>query len=365
MKDRISLADEMYALATAVSPGKKRWFGRKFKVLEPQEREEIVKILEGRGIDLSGLNVGDIKKKKHKVREMVMWTDEEWDRLADAIWRARKNDPTKTLISLLKKVMGILPTNRHRTINSTNEIKQLTKRITKLDEESITARTALEEAKVELELAREELKAKEDKLEKVPTKEEILNSLPDDEVRTHFGERLKEIIDPESLISSFEPAELLDHVPISQTIGRVFEFMLNKWEEDRLYQRELLESIKKLAERNMEDSSELKKKQKMPMPNPKVAVKPSLPRVTVLGLLPKQQNQIDNRFKDRAIMNFVDKNRGDNAIPDGQDVIALAANFSSHSMQDQAKSKLGSGTKLIIHHGGVAQLIKKIDEAIN
>lgn len=87
-----------------------------------------------------------------------------------------------------------------------------------------------------------------------------------------------------------------------------------------------------------------------------------LPKVTIVGLLGVQQVKVAERLEGRANFNFVDKNRRVDAIPVGQDVVLLAASFISHSMSAAAKKAVvGTSTRLVIHHGGVTAMVRKLD----
>jgi hypothetical protein len=98
----------------------------------------------------------------------------------------------------------------------------------------------------------------------------------------------------------------------------------------------------------------------MPMPRVNTVVK--LPRVAVVGLLPEQQRVVEAKLKGRATFNFVDKIRQADAIPANQEIVVLAANFINHALQDQAKKKIaGTATKLVIHHGGIETMVRKLD----
>lgn len=86
------------------------------------------------------------------------------------------------------------------------------------------------------------------------------------------------------------------------------------------------------------------------------------PKITVVGMLPIQQQKLLERLEGLAIFNFVDKNRKSNVIPDGQDFVVLMGSFISHAIFAQAKKK-GCG-KLIVHHGGIEKLALKLAEIL-
>ena len=83
-----------------------------------------------------------------------------------------------------------------------------------------------------------------------------------------------------------------------------------------------------------------------------------LPKVTVIGMLDRQQNKLLEYLEGKADFNFVDKNRRSNFIPDGQDFVILMADFISHAIFTQAKNS--NCGQLIVHYGGVVKLAMKM-----
>ncbi len=128
--------------------------------------------------------------------------------------------------------------------------------------------------------------------------------------------------------------------------------------------------IEMLTRRHKEltfDIAQLRKKKPLAMPTPPTADR--LPKVTVIGLLSVQAQTVEDRLRGRAKFNFVPKSRTDNkggdgsCVPHNQDIIVLAAKFISHSIQDHTQKRVaGTNTKVIVHHGGVDMMIRRLDE---
>ena len=113
----------------------------------------------------------------------------------------------------------------------------------------------------------------------------------------------------------------------------------------------------------------LRKKKPLSIPTPPTVDR--LPKVTIIGLLSVQAQTVGERLQGRAKFNFVSKSRTDNkggdgsCVPHDQDIIVLAAKFISHSIQDHTQKRVaGTKTKLIVHHGGVDMMIRRLDEEL-
>jgi len=91
---------------------------------------------------------------------------------------------------------------------------------------------------------------------------------------------------------------------------------------------------------------------------PVLQVATKLPKITVVGMLPIQQQKLLEQLQGLADFNFVDKNRRSKVIPDGQDYVILMGSFISHAIFAQAK-KVNCG-KLIVHYGGIGKLAIKM-----
>lgn len=357
----ISWMDEIISYYESNKPGHKVWFKRKMNRLSPDEQQQVWQRLEALGHHTGHAETNghhkppeepEAEEQPQQRAKKIVWTDEEWDRLADLVWRVRKNEPTESLVGICKRVMPQFPAERRRIIRVNNDILPLIARLTERDEETLKTADELEKTKHKV----EQLQAQ---IARIPTREEVLGTLTDEEVIQHYGQRLLEILTPEDLLSSLPHEAILSYFPTNELAAHLVRSALETYQDT---QRELLGAMRELTTvvKEQQQHKPAPHRPSMPLPKPQVR----LPRVTVVGLLPIQQGTVETKLKGRANFNFVDKNRkpDNSAIPDNQDVILLAANFINHSMQDLAKRKAqGTQTKVILHHGGIDTLIRRLD----
>lgn len=355
---RITLEEEMLNLYTG-NIGQKRWYTRKFRDLSDEEKKSVQAFLVEKGhTPEEGFGTPPAAPVT-KSRTIITWDDVEWDQLAALVWAERQKNVTETVVGLVRKVMDSFPQGRRRNITASVEIKPLIERLSKLDEKYLAAATELEKTRKHTSELESQVADLRRQLKEKPTKDDIIHNLTEDEVVVYFGERHLAAATPDQVLKGFSPETLLSYVPfpdlMAQTIKSVFETWVEK-------QNQLTTAITEMTALMRQQQV---KPNKPSMPMPKVGV-PRLPRVVIVGLLGEQQLKLESKLKGRAQFHFVDKNRtsGD-AIPGGQDIIVLAANFINHALQDQAKKRaVGTSTKLIVHHGGVETMVRKLNELL-
>lgn len=364
--------DELVSYYESGTISHKMWFSRKFNRLNAEQQEEIYKVLEGRGHQPRERKQFRPRKAPTKQRhERTAWTDEEWDKLTELVWNARKNNPTETLIILSNKVMGHFSADRRKNIVTSRQIEPLVQRIKVFDEQLAKENERLkadaakikEKSDQEINILKEQTGQLQQQIQQIPSRDEILGTLTDQEMMSHYGQRVLDNLSPDDILRSYSSEALLSYVPVLDTISYLFRFGVSAFAES---QRELVNSVKELTEvvknRPMTTPTTTSKPT-MPMPRPQVQ---RLPRISVVGLLPDQQNKVEAKLRGRAQFNFVSKNRQDAAaVPDNQDIVLLAANFISHGIQNGIKNRIsGTNTKLVVHHGGIDLLVKKLENLL-
>jgi len=366
LPEPISWIDEIVSYYVSDKPGQRKWFTRKMNLLPHDQQQEIWTVLRRK----SHLRPEDMQRPENtqpqeaapeetrRTRNLVSWSDEEWDRLAVAVWRARKNDPSETLIGLVKKVMMQFPENRRRTIRVLNEIKPLVERLQACD-------AKIETVSDDLEFSKLRIAELESQKQKIPSRDEILGTLTDEEILQHFGQRVLHLHSPDEILKQYSTDVLLSNIQTPDIVAYAFKAGVEMFLDS---QREVAGAVRELTAIVKQASSTSNKttthgsKPPMPIPRPTPS---KLPKVTIVGLLGNQQIKVEERLAGRANFNFVDKNRRVDAIPIGQDVVLLAANFISHALHSAAKKAVdGTNTKLIIHHGGVDMLVRKLDSIL-
>jgi len=289
-------------------------------------------------------------------QQSVVWTDEEWERLTILVWHARKNDPSENLVGLVNKVMSEFPNDRRQTIHSSNEVDPLIEKLKAHDQKILNTVQDLEDAKIHIELLEEERK-------NVPSRDQILSSLTNEEVSHNFRQRVLDQCSPEDIVKQFPVDVLFSNIQFSEIVSYV---MKESIEMVSASQNQILDAVKELTstikqiqfQQNIQAKPSAPLLPSMPMPRPITR----LPKVTIVGLKSDQYQEIERRLSSRANFNFVDKNRHANIVPSGHDIVVLATAFISHA--DQAcvkKSVEGTSTKLIYHHGGVNKLVRELD----
>lgn len=109
--------------------------------------------------------------------ERIFYTDEEWDTLAEIVYKMRKKNPVSALKTLVDAAMKQMPKDRQRKITNFGPIAE---RIRLLDE----AVTTQAERAYMLEAQLETLKGKS------VTRADVLSSLTDFELVSMFGSRI-------------------------------------------------------------------------------------------------------------------------------------------------------------------------------
>lgn len=334
---------DMYATG---KQGKRNWFTRRMKQRSASEQSRVWKELERLGHHRPDEGLSEPKQS----RTMIIWTEDEWDKLAELVWRMRKNSASDTLVSLAKRAMSQLPQDRQRNIRVNNELKPLIERLKAKDEELLR----LED---ECQSLRDRLKTTKE----APSREQVIESLTDEEIYVHFSDRVLDALTPHEIISRYPKEMLMEHIELPDMASGLVRGLLETWTASIREEDELVTVLRELKDQLATASG---KKQKMPMPMPMPQVRTRLPKVTIIGMKSNQQQEVEKRLGDRCNFHFVDKNRKADAIPATQDVIVLWASFVTHAMQDQAKKAANGKTKLIVHHGGVEKMIGEIEQAL-
>ena len=153
-------------------------------------------------------------------KSVVRWNEEEWDRLAELVHSMRKNSPD-SIASLANRAQKQFPKDRQRPgILTTVALQPLVERIQQKDRDL--------QAKSE---KSDEYAAKLTFFENVPaTREELLATLSDEEIRRHFQPRLLQMLAPADVVASFETEVLLDAMTTGDLAAVVAKRLVMDWE---------------------------------------------------------------------------------------------------------------------------------------
>lgn len=330
---------ELVALYSSGDRGKKISFSHQIKKVSSSIRDEVWDQLGKKGLPRPGrANASQEGHAKNESDGRTFWTEEEWKKLTNTVWYMRKHDPVATVLQLTIRAQAQFPEERRRKLLTNAQIKPVIEGLKKIDEE-IT-----------------DIKLKYQNIKNTPNKDEIINQLSDEEVFNKFSKRVLEQVTPDEIASYFSADALIDSVPLPVLVGyTVQKFMTVLGEEKTEFNKQILGLIEKIHPETKHEKIVAKSSAAV-IPIPK-----NLSKITLLGFAPDQAQEISDKFRERAVLNFVDKN---DTIPENQDVIVLWARFCSHSMQNQAKTKARQGVKLITHYGGIEALFVEIERFI-
>ena len=190
------------------------------------------------------------------------------------------------------------------------------------------------------------LKHLEGKMAEVETADEILESISDKEAVERFGTQVLQALSTEELLGLMTTEEILSVVPTEELVGAAAK---------RVYSETFQHPVIK------EFITEIQGKQQQ-----QVRLTPAitLPKVVCLGMLPKQQSVMQQALRQVADLKFVEQDRNTHSIPANADWYVVWARFSSHAMNDKAKSLAKPG-RFILHTGGVTGLISKLQNTLS
>jgi hypothetical protein len=350
---RTSWLDEFVQLFESRS----NWFRRKMRNLSEQDQQTVFAELQSRGHKIDSLDFewDPIPSENGTGASKIIWTDEEWDKLTDIVWGLRKNAPEDSIPDLCKRAMPQFPENRRRNIAAVKAVQPLIERLKAKDNNLLTI-------KQELDNTRELLKTKSTP---AMTREELLKTITDDDILTHFKQRILQLVTPDETLSLFPTETILANIPLPLILSHLIVTGADVFSQT---QRGLTETVLELAEVvRQQGALQQQIRSQLSIPSA-TAPKPTAVKITVVGLLSIQQQELSRAFNGKVAFRFVDKNRKPepSAIPDGQDVIILAANFISHAMQDAAKIKAsGTKTRIVVVHGAVSAIRAKVQEIVD
>lgn len=231
----------------------------------------------------------------------IIWDEFERAKLIDQVYVMRQNYPNETLMSLCNRALAQWPADRRRLITAAGQIEFVA--------EALARRYAAERD----ELAKLRL-VKIPEAEKIfvhTPKQEVLDELTLTELAVHFIGRLSEAIDAASATAK------LNHDLLQKLVSKSFVVPANAMPKDRK------------------------------------------PVFACIGLLPIQQNEVRNRFEEKATLHFREGDELNRGLPVA-DKYFLLTKFISHGWQHQIKDR----SKLMLVSGGMTTLLAEIEEVL-
>jgi hypothetical protein len=226
-------------------------------------------------------DLADLLKPK---RNVVRWTAEEWDDLANRIWKKRMREPGKSLVEIGNCVQkqDDYPKDRVRKINTMKDLQPVIERLRKLDMDMFTT---IEQEVPTLKQAIAEIKTP-------PTKEDILAQMPINEIAYRFQRPILEQLSPTEIVQSMKMGDLLSLIPVREVLAFLGETIFGQLDTQQ-------EQIAALHGR-VTALSEVKQQKTATQGDPK-----RKPRIAVLGIQQHQVQQVSGYIGNRAEIVFV------------------------------------------------------------
>jgi hypothetical protein len=313
----------------AKSGNKSAWFDRRMKELTPEERDEVHKIMEAEGILA--------KQPKPQVKKKIELAEEDKEVVINSVWERWLRRPDKSVKQLANQALAQLPGLRGRRLHG-RELEEICVALTDRVEQG---QKAAEEA---------------NRLRTLPSRDEILNGLSDEEMNRLYRERVLNGMSPAELLARVPLESVIGSIPTPTFIGRAVERVGDYLATTVQSQVEALDAIRDRLDR-------MQVQQPLPAANmpARANVESSSGgkvKVVMVGALRDQFNKAAGRLSSLAKFVYVDKNvTTADRVPDG-DIIVLWVHFASRSLIEAVRRTFGK--KVYEHHGGVTQLIEKL-----
>lgn len=294
-----------------------------------------------------------------RVAPRVSWTLDEWDRLSELIVPMIKNAPGASLIQLTNKAQQQLPEHRRRDISTLSQLGPLQERITSRLQSLFETE---EEAK--------RLRDRVESLAKQPSRNEILDTLSNDELLNRYKRRFLGILPAAEVVSHFEADEILASFPPDLLMTRAYAAMM----EGIRYSNEMalevaiaLQKIQQTAERAPTNSNgngngnghgHVSKLPKVALVGPKsdqfrfVTLNPRVVGKAAFVRVPTEEYQTSG-------------------VPPQCDIILFWKRFANHEMYHHAKAMsdapapvLGGGCRFIHYDGGLERMAQTLQSAL-
>lgn len=243
------------------------------------------------------------------------------------------------VVTLVRKAQAQFPQERRREGLTTAQIKPVIEQLQKWEQEA-------REAVVELVGARHRIA----ELQGIPTRDQVLDGLTDDELTRRFRDRFLDTLSPADIVAHFSADELLSGMDSAKLLGaaveRAFRDMMSRDLNPTVALPPIL--MQHLMQQNGNGHATNGHATKV--------VRKSL---VFLGLKPDQQRRMTDRIGDLAHVHCVDKNRQDRLmLPARVDLCFIWANFTPRSYTNLCKAQL-KPEQIQTHSGGFNELLDK------
>lgn len=266
-------------------------------------------------------------------RAVVRWTEDEWDKLAELVHAMRRNSPD-SIATLANRAQKQFPKERQRPgILTTVALQPLIERIQQKDRDLQLKAQKSDEYATKLNF-----------FESAPaTREALLTSLSDEEIRGSFMPRLLQMLAPVDVVATFKTEVLLDSVPTGDLAAVLARRLVTDWE------RPIQVSVPLLEQRI----------EHRPIPRPKI--NGNTKKILIIGAKGDQPRHLRERVGYFADLTFIETERLDRqSVPRSVDFVVLWSKFVSHQQREIVLSVV-EPRKVSEHFGGLNQLVNRIE----
>jgi hypothetical protein len=266
-------------------------------------------------------------------RTAVRWNEKEWDDLADLVHSMRRNSPD-SITTLANRAQKQFPKERQRPgILTTAALQPLIERIQQKDRDLQVKAQKSDEYATKLSF-----------FKNAPaTREELLTSLSDDEIRGSFLPRLLQVVTPIDVIGAFKTEVVLDSVATGDLAAVLVKRLVTDWE------RPIQVSVQIPEQREQR-------------PTPKPKINGTAKKVLIVGAKGDQPRHLREKVGSVADLIFIDTERLDRqSVPKSVDLVVLWSKFVSHQQREIILSVV-EPRKVLEHFGGLVYLVRRIEE---
>ncbi len=266
-------------------------------------------------------------------KNVVRWTEEEWDALAKLVHAMRRNSPD-AIATLANRAQKQFPKDRQRPgILTTVALQPLVERIQKMDRDLLAKAEKCEEYAAKLTF-----------FENVPaSREELLVSLPDEEIRQHFLPRLLQMLAPADAVAAFRMEQLLDAMTTGDLAAVVVKRLLIQLE------RPVHVTVQLPEQRECR--------------SPVVRQKPNgrTKKIVIIGVKGDEPRHLREKLGYLCDLTFIEVEKlRQESVPRNVDHVILWSKFVSHKHREMVFSTT-EPRKVSEHFGGIAQLVERVE----
>ncbi len=269
-------------------------------------------------------------------KTVIRWSDAEWDMLAELVNAMRRNSPD-SIATLANRAQKQFPRDRQRPgILTTVALQPLVERIQKMD------RAIREKAE-----KCDEFAAKLTFFENVPTREQVLQSVTEEELRTHFVPGVLQMLAPADVLSAFPAEVLLEAIGTADLAGLAVKRMVRD-----MLNRPVNVSVQMPEQRHAASTNRIKNAsgQVNGYANGKRK------RVVVVGTKGDQPRHLHERVGSIVDLTCIEAEKlHANAMPRNADYYVLWSRFISHSHRQTVFAAI-EPRKISEHFAGLSEL---------